>query len=180
MASYWNSAVERWIFSSLGLGKIGVFHVMLASAGNAAMSFVLLAQSKLSLRYGGKVLVRYHAGCAQRDVIDALTARGLWQFERSEDPWFPEIMKHGEKPTAVQSLLLGHACGFVFWDRDILRLSSGLEPDSTKLSAGKHRHYLRRCRALSNVAKVVSVNSEQSNRPGLRVSKGCGTVTSTT
>jgi len=41
----------------------------------------------LSIReVDGKVLVRCHAGCAQRDVIDALTARGLWQFDRSEDP----------------------------------------------------------------------------------------------
>jgi hypothetical protein len=78
-----------------------------------------------------------------------------------------KIMKHGDKPIEVQSLLLGHACGRVFWDRGILRLSSGMEPDSTKLSAGKHWHYLRRCRALSNVAKVVSVNSERSNRPKL-------------
>jgi hypothetical protein len=41
----------------------------------------------LSIRnVDGKVLVHCHAGCAQRDVIDALTARGLWEPERSEDP----------------------------------------------------------------------------------------------
>lgn len=34
----------------------------------------------LSIRdAGGKVLVRCHAGCDQRDVIDALRARGLWE-----------------------------------------------------------------------------------------------------
>jgi putative DNA primase/helicase len=32
----------------------------------------------------GKVLVRCHAGCTQRDVIDALAARGLWQSERPQ------------------------------------------------------------------------------------------------
>jgi len=35
---------------------------------------------------GGKVLVCCHAGCAQRDVIDVLKDRGLWQSERTEDP----------------------------------------------------------------------------------------------
>ena len=30
----------------------------------------------------GKVLVRCHAGCDQRDVIAALRARGLWETER--------------------------------------------------------------------------------------------------
>src|ERR1700684_2331676 len=75
-----------------------------------------------------------------------------------------EIMRHGETPTAVQSLLLGHACGSVFGNRGILRLSSGMEPDSTKLSAGKHWQYLRRFRALSNLAKVASANSERSKR----------------
>jgi 5S rRNA maturation endonuclease (ribonuclease M5) len=34
----------------------------------------------------GKVLVHCHAGCVQRDVIAALTARGLWQPEQTEDP----------------------------------------------------------------------------------------------
>jgi putative DNA primase/helicase len=33
----------------------------------------------------GKVLVHCHAGCAQRDVIAASTARGLWQPEHNED-----------------------------------------------------------------------------------------------
>jgi DNA primase len=33
----------------------------------------------------GKVLVHCHAGCAQRDVIAALSARGLWQPEHTED-----------------------------------------------------------------------------------------------
>ena len=34
----------------------------------------------------GKVLVHCHAGCTQRDVINALKARGLWQPERTENP----------------------------------------------------------------------------------------------
>ena len=37
----------------------------------------------LSIRdAGGKVLVRCHAGCDQRDVINALRARGLWEGQR--------------------------------------------------------------------------------------------------
>src|SRR6266436_5508784 len=40
----------------------------------------------LSIReVDGKVLLHCHAGCTQRDVIDALKARGLWQPERTED-----------------------------------------------------------------------------------------------
>ena len=35
---------------------------------------------------GGKVLVHCHAGCTQHDVIHALTGRGLWQPERTENP----------------------------------------------------------------------------------------------
>ena len=36
----------------------------------------------------GRVLVHCHAGCEQRDVIDALRARGLWpEYERPE--WTP-------------------------------------------------------------------------------------------
>jgi putative DNA primase/helicase len=39
----------------------------------------------LSIRMeGGKTLVHCHAGCAQRDVIDALKGRGLWQPERPD------------------------------------------------------------------------------------------------
>jgi hypothetical protein len=36
----------------------------------------------------GKVLLHCHAGCAQRDVIEALTARGLWepQSEQRDHP----------------------------------------------------------------------------------------------
>jgi hypothetical protein len=33
----------------------------------------------VSVAKGGKVLVRCHAGCEQRDVIAALGARGLWE-----------------------------------------------------------------------------------------------------
>jgi putative DNA primase/helicase len=33
----------------------------------------------------GKILLHCHAGCEQRDVIDALKARGLWQSEPRED-----------------------------------------------------------------------------------------------
>src|SRR5258708_56111 len=41
----------------------------------------------LSIReVDGKVLLHCHAGCTQRDVIDALKARGLWQSEPSENP----------------------------------------------------------------------------------------------
>jgi putative DNA primase/helicase len=41
----------------------------------------------LSIReVDGKVLLHCHAGCTQRDVIDALTARGVWQSERTENP----------------------------------------------------------------------------------------------
>jgi putative DNA primase/helicase len=39
----------------------------------------------LALRdHEGKVLVRCHGGCAQRDVIEALRARGLWETEPQE------------------------------------------------------------------------------------------------
>lgn len=34
---------------------------------------------------GGKVLLHCHAGCPQRDVIEALKARGLWQPEPKTD-----------------------------------------------------------------------------------------------
>src|ERR1700679_2318037 len=34
----------------------------------------------------GKVLLHCHAGCAQRDVIDAWKARGLWQPDHAENP----------------------------------------------------------------------------------------------
>jgi putative DNA primase/helicase len=41
----------------------------------------------LSIRdVDGKVLLHCHAGCAQREVIDALTARGLWEPERGAEP----------------------------------------------------------------------------------------------
>jgi hypothetical protein len=41
----------------------------------------------LSIReLDGKVLVHCHSGCAQRNVIHALKARGLWQSERSKNP----------------------------------------------------------------------------------------------
>jgi DNA primase len=39
----------------------------------------------LSIREAdGKVLLHCHAGCTQRDVIDALRTRGLWRPERAE------------------------------------------------------------------------------------------------
>jgi len=39
----------------------------------------------LSIReVSGKVLLHCHAGCSQRDVIQALKARGLWETERTE------------------------------------------------------------------------------------------------
>ena len=34
----------------------------------------------------GKVLLHCHAGCTQRSVIDALTDRGVWRPERTENP----------------------------------------------------------------------------------------------
>jgi DNA primase len=41
----------------------------------------------LSIREdGGKVLLHCHAGCEQRDVIEALKARGVWQPERTTGP----------------------------------------------------------------------------------------------
>jgi putative DNA primase/helicase len=41
----------------------------------------------LSIReVDGKVLLHCHAGCTQRDVIDALKARGLWRPELTENP----------------------------------------------------------------------------------------------
>jgi putative DNA primase/helicase len=40
----------------------------------------------LSIReVDGKVLLCCHAGCTQRDVIDALRAQGLWRHERTEN-----------------------------------------------------------------------------------------------
>jgi putative DNA primase/helicase len=40
----------------------------------------------LSIRdAGGKVLLRCHAGCTQRDVIDALKTRGVWQPQHAEN-----------------------------------------------------------------------------------------------
>jgi hypothetical protein len=39
----------------------------------------------LSIReHEGKILLHCHAGCSQRDVIEALKARGLWQAERGD------------------------------------------------------------------------------------------------
>ena len=39
----------------------------------------------LSIREAdGKILLHCHAGCEQRDVIDALEARGLWESSRTE------------------------------------------------------------------------------------------------
>jgi hypothetical protein len=44
---------------------------------------------------GGKVLVRCHAGCEQRDVITALKARGLWGGRGTAEvvPWQPPAAK---------------------------------------------------------------------------------------
>jgi len=41
----------------------------------------------LSIReVDGKVLLHCHAGCSQRDVIEAVKAKGLWQPEHTENP----------------------------------------------------------------------------------------------
>jgi putative DNA primase/helicase len=39
----------------------------------------------------GKLLVHCHAGCRQRDVIEGLTARGLWHPEKNERPFGERI-----------------------------------------------------------------------------------------
>ena len=49
----------------------------------------------------------------------------------------------------------GDAYGSMYWDRGVLRLPSGMEPDSRELSTGMHRCHLRRGRVLPNVAKVA-------------------------
>jgi putative DNA primase/helicase len=63
---------------------------------------------------GGKVLVRCHAGCNQKDVIAALRARGLWEageqcpirFSRKPDREPPrehygDVTKHTEAALAI-------------------------------------------------------------------------------
>jgi putative DNA primase/helicase len=47
----------------------------------------------LSIREdGGKVLVKCHAGCAQRDVVAALKARGLWETVPESRAWAKRIV----------------------------------------------------------------------------------------
>jgi 5S rRNA maturation endonuclease (ribonuclease M5) len=47
----------------------------------------------LSIREdGGKILLHCHAGCAQRDVIAALKARGLWQTAPPMRTWAKRIV----------------------------------------------------------------------------------------
>src|ERR1019366_9570791 len=41
---------------------------------------------------GGKVLVKCHAGCAQRDVVAALKARGLWETVPESRAWAKRIV----------------------------------------------------------------------------------------
>jgi 5S rRNA maturation endonuclease (ribonuclease M5) len=43
----------------------------------------------------GKVLLHCHAGCAQRDVIAALRARGLWDSEPPARTWAPNRKRLG-------------------------------------------------------------------------------------
>ena len=50
----------------------------------------------LSIREdGGKVLLHCHAGCAQRDVIEALKARGLWDAAPPTRTWATQRPKLG-------------------------------------------------------------------------------------
>jgi putative DNA primase/helicase len=48
---------------------------------------------------GGKVLVRCHAGCDQRDVIAALCSRGIWETEGRQQGRSPR--KDGRRPSAA-------------------------------------------------------------------------------
>src|SRR5260370_5085320 len=59
----------------------------------------------LSIREdGGKVLLHCHAGCAQRDVIDALKARGLWE-PAPEKTWAKRIVATYNYTDAAGELL---------------------------------------------------------------------------
>src|SRR5262245_5352593 len=51
----------------------------------------------------GSVLVRCHAGCDQRDVIEALRARGLWEAAHRHSSGRPIaiIASHALKPILV-------------------------------------------------------------------------------
>src|ERR1017187_9597265 len=52
----------------------------------------------------GKVLVKGHGGCAQRDVIAALKARGLWEGA-PERPWAKRIVATYDYTDAAGELL---------------------------------------------------------------------------
>lgn len=59
----------------------------------------------LSIREdGGKILLRCHAGCAQRDVIEALKARGLWETT-SEKAWARRLVATYDYTDAAGELL---------------------------------------------------------------------------
>jgi putative DNA primase/helicase len=59
----------------------------------------------LSLREdGGKILLHCHAGCAQRDVIEALKARGLWETA-PEKTWARRIVATYDYTDAAGTLL---------------------------------------------------------------------------
>ena len=60
----------------------------------------------LSLREdGGKVLLHCHAGCAQRDVVDALKARGLWKVAAPATTWVKRIVATYDYRDAAGELL---------------------------------------------------------------------------
>lgn len=60
----------------------------------------------LSIREDGeKILLHCHAGCAQRDVIAALKARGLWEMAPPTRTWARQIIAHYDYTDAAGELL---------------------------------------------------------------------------
>jgi hypothetical protein len=60
----------------------------------------------LSIREdGGKVLLHCHAGCSQRDVVDALKARGLWEAAAPATTWAKRIVATYNYTDAAGELL---------------------------------------------------------------------------
>ena len=71
-----------------------------AQHGWRAARRMRIASPSLSISAGkdGKVLVRCHAGCDQRDVIAALRERGLWRNDRASF-WAIARNRRGRLPT---------------------------------------------------------------------------------